>query len=75
MIRLLTILLCLIAVPAIAQQTMYLGGNWTTGNVPKFSTQTYNGAPMLQDSGLIPGTPISTVVGSLPSCGSHGRLP
>ena len=52
-----------------AQQSMLLGGSWTSGNVPKF-TGNYSGQPLLVDSGLPPGSPNVTTVAELPTCSS-----
>ena len=52
-----------------AQQNVLQGGNWTVGNVPKYAG-TNSGQPVVVDSGLSPGSPLVTVVASLPTCAS-----
>lgn len=62
--------LLLVATGALAQQVILQGGTtWTTGNVPKYSG-TNSGQPVVVDSGLTPGSPLVTVVASLPTCAS-----
>lgn len=63
------LMLAMVGGVAWAQQTMLLGGSWTSGNVPKF-TGNYSGQPLLIDSGLPPGSPNVTTVADLPTCSS-----
>lgn len=52
-----------------AQQTMLSGSTWTVGHVPVYAGVS-GGQPLMTDSGLTPGSPLVTVVASLPACSS-----
>lgn len=58
---------------ALAQQTMLIGGSWTTNHVPVFGAQNVNGNPLLLDSGLTAGSSPTTIVASLPTCSSANK--
>ena len=67
----LAIAACLIAGGALAQQSVQQSGGWVQGHVPTYVGTSTN--PAVIDSGLTPGSPLVTIVASLPTCQSSNK--